>query len=145
MVSELRSHPLGPDHCEPLHDELKRRFDLLREWVEQRADTAGKYDAHYPIDATMHGNRVAPEQAWGCNAGCGQGWPCLTVRTLDALNMLDEIPEAKEIHGTVEDYGGGQFRVWVHRDTLSYPDTGTRGVWLSEAHWLEFARVGEAL
>ena len=114
--------------------EITELRDLLREWVQGRADTSGKFTHHYPIDATIHGNRVAPEQAWGCNAGCGQGWPCLTMRTLDALKEETIEP----VHGIVDDYGGGQFRVWIDRDTPSYPDRGARGVWLSEAHWLEF-------
>lgn len=58
------------------------------EWCGQRQDAAGNYSAHYPIDDTAHGNRVADGvDAWGCNA-CGIGWPCLVVRSRTLMGKL---------------------------------------------------------
>lgn len=57
---------------------------LLREWCAERSTTRGTFANHYPIDTTMHGNRTDPDKAWGCNA-CGIGWPCLVVRSREAI------------------------------------------------------------
>lgn len=59
--------------------------ELLQEWVTTRRDTIGSLSSHYPIDDTLHGFPTEPDVAWGCNR-CGEGWPCLTMRTERVLN-----------------------------------------------------------
>lgn len=39
---------------------------------------------------------------------------------------------ASLVRGTVHEYGGGEFRVFVDRDTMSYPDKGERGTWVPD-------------
>ena len=63
---------------------LAEKDGLLEEWADDTADFAGNFTSHRPIKGS--GQSCDATDAWGCNV-CGKGWPCLTKRTLAALDQ----------------------------------------------------------
>ena len=73
------------DIIHKLRGELDELIALAYDWVRGRTTAVGEFSGHYPIDGPpSYAPRVEPEVVWGCNT-CGEGWPCLTVRTLKVL------------------------------------------------------------
>lgn len=60
--------------------------ELLRDWMDTTTDFVGSFDSHFPIIQA-----IGIDGWWGCNV-CGQGWPCLTIRTRIALGDIAAAP-----------------------------------------------------